>query len=979
MPLSGLKRAKSSFVLGVLSAGLLLLGMLPGQCIVAADGDTNHIARKDAGTNTPAVTTFRSLPQAAQAAISASIGRENGAYHAVPRGANFRAANPTHGFWEEFTRDGVQVRTGAARWSLKLQGYGYGAASIAARPTTPRVVANRVEYLRGGVTEWYLNGPLGLEQGFTIDAPPGGRVGKPLTLSLNLSGNMSAALGPAGDVVALTQAGGGPALRYHGLSASDANGKQLRSWLELGDNRLIIRVDDNDARYPIVVDPFIEVAKLTALDVTPPASSSPASLGGVAISGDTIVVGSGNSEPPAAAYLFIKPPTGWATMTESVKLTTSDGMPSIFAGSAYSGTSVAISDEIVVVGAPGGTTGAAYVFVKPAGGWAPMTETAKLTASDAVGSPFYSFGSSMAISGDTVVIGSQYDRTFVGSAYVFVRPAGGWVSMHETAKLTVTTRLTHEFGISAAIHADTIAIGSWADDGGGAVYLFIKPVDGWSTTSIPNARLTSSDGLTSPCFPFDGFGTGVALSSDASTLMVGAESADCGDGAAYVFLRPAGGWSDASDYVAKLTIPPPEGSGAGFGASMALSGDHLVIGADSVPAAYVFTKPVTGWATTSVFTAKLTSSDPGPDNSEFSTLNMVGISGDTVAVGSSLEAAAYVFGAGSCDDHNPCTDDSGEPPSGCVHSNNTATCDDGNPNTTGDVCATGVCAGVDHCIGVTCAPIDQCHQAGTCIDHATGACSHPEKPNGASCSDGDACTQADSCQAGACVGTSAVTCLALDQCHVVGVCNPTTGACTNPAKTDGATCNDGNACTQSDACQAGTCVGSNPVTCVALDQCHDVGACNTSTGICSTPAKSNGSACTDGNACTQTDTCQGGVCQGTNYSWSGVLQPVNADGSSIFKLGSTVPVKFQLTGACSGITNDSAHLMLAQFSNDILGTDIEATSTAAADTGNTFRYDPSGNLYIFNLATKSLSKGTWLLRINLGDGVMNRTAEISLK
>jgi hypothetical protein len=112
------------------------------------------------------------------------------------------------------------------------------------------------------------------------------------------------------------------------------------------------------------------------------------------------------------------------------------------------------------------------------------------------------------------------------------------------------------------------------------------------------------------------------------------------------------------------------------------------------------------------------------------------------------------------------------------------------------------------------------------------------------------------------------------------------------------------------------------------------------------------------------------------YPWSGILQPINADGTSIFKLGSTVAVKFQLTGASADITNALATLTIAKVSSAVDGTYLEAVSNSAADTGNRFRY-VSGQ-YLFNLATKGLSTGTWSLSINLGDGV-SRTVQISLR
>src|SRR5206468_1614367 len=107
---------------------------------------------------------------------------------------------------------------------------------------------------------------------------------------------------------------------------------------------------------------------------------------------------------------------------------------------------------------------------------------------------------------------------------------------------------------------------------------------------------------------------------------------------------------------------------------------------------------------------------------------------------------------------------------------------------------------------------------------------NPAKLNGAPCDDGNACTRTDACQAGACVGGNPVVCTAADQCHIAGVCNAASGVCTNPAKLDGAPCDDGNACTRTDTCEAGACVGGNPVVCTAADQCHTAGACNPATG-----------------------------------------------------------------------------------------------------------------------------------------------------
>jgi hypothetical protein len=143
-----------------------------------------------------------------------------------------------------------------------------------------------------------------------------------------------------------------------------------------------------------------------------------------------------------------------------------------------------------------------------------------------------------------------------------------------------------------------------------------------------------------------------------------------------------------------------------------------------------------------------------------------------------------------------------------------------------------------------------------------GACAG--RADGTPCDDGDACTRSDSCEAGVCVGGNPVVCAASDQCHVAGSCDPATGHCSNPAASDGTSCSDGSRCTQIDRCLGGVCVGTNPVVCSASDQCHVAGSCDPATGQCSNPAATDGTSCNDGNACTQTDGCQGGVCTGTS-------------------------------------------------------------------------------------------------------------------
>ena len=226
-------------------------------------------------------------------------------------------------------------------------------------------------------------------------------------------------------------------------------------------------------------------------------------------------------------------------------------------------------------------------------------------------------------------------------------------------------------------------------------------------------------------------------------------------------------------------------------------------------------------------------------------------------------------------------------------------CNDGNACTQTDTCLAGVCAGGNP---VICTAVDQCHVAGIC-DPASGTCSNLNAPNNTPCNaDNSACTQNDSCQNGVCTAGSAVVCTASDQCHVVGTCNPSTGVCSNPAKADGTGCNaDSNACTQNDTCQAGLCTAGAPVVCTALDQCH-TGICNPTTGTCTNLDAPNGIPCDDGNECTTGDTCQAGACTGgqtleCKVTGGGQISVVNPAGTASFGFNVQTDVK---TGSVKG-------------------------------------------------------------------------------
>ncbi len=256
--------------------------------------------------------------------------------------------------------------------------------------------------------------------------------------------------------------------------------------------------------------------------------------------------------------------------------------------------------------------------------------------------------------------------------------------------------------------------------------------------------------------------------------------------------------------------------------------------------------------------------------------------GDKCMSGSCQAGTPVTCAGDQCHDAGTCNPSTGACDN-AAKANGTA-CNDGSACTQSDTCQNGSCNGANP---VVCSASDQCHVAGTC-NPTSGACSNPVKPQGSSCNDGSACTQSDTCQAGNCTGANPVVCAAGDQCHGAGQCDAATGACSNPALADGTTCNDGDACSQTDTCQAGSCTGADPVVCAASDQCHDAGSCDASTGACTNPAKADGSACGDGDACTQSDTCQAGSCVGSS--------PVECSASDQCHVAGTCD---PATGACS--------------------------------------------------------------------------------
>jgi hypothetical protein len=579
------------------------------------------------------------LPAEVEGVVSAAIGRDLRAYHAQPVNGGSQLENSRHDLAARFDTDGVQIRSGSGHWQMHLLGYGRGKAIPSSSNVAPRAHLNRVEYPRGSMTEWYVSGPRGLEQGFTIRRQPAQAESQPLTVALGISGNVGV---PAAreDGVALTSPDGTSVLRYEGLTAYDARGQELRSWLELRDRQLLLKVDDSTARYPVVVDPWIQRANLTASD----GQSGDALGSSIAVSADTVVVGAPTSGPSqGAVYVFVKPASGWKNMTQVAKLTASDATFDDELGFV-----VDIQGDTIVAGAPvvgfNNKPGAVYVFVKPAGGWKDMTQTAELLPSDA--QSIDQLGWSVSISGNTVVSGAIGD----GKVYIFVKPVRGWKNMTQTAELTTSDG--DILGDWVAIDRDTIAAGSSYSvaNPNGAAYVYVKPTKSWKNTKKQNAKLVASDGQ-----PLDELGFSVSVEGD--IIVAGAPEAMIGSnkeqGAGYVFVKPVGGWKGLLTQTAKLTSSDGEARDQ-LGWAASISGNTLALGANhahskgaSTGAAYVYVKPAAGWKN-STQQSKVFARD-GRRVGSFG--ESVSMSGGTLVVGAprttvgsnSGQGAAYVF------------------------------------------------------------------------------------------------------------------------------------------------------------------------------------------------------------------------------------------------------------------------------------------------------------------------------------------------
>ena len=384
-----------------------------------------------------------------------------------------------------------------------------------------------------------------------------------------------------------------------------------------------------------------ELDKLTAMD----GAAGDAFGASVAIARDYAVVGASfhddNGPSSGAAYVFERQGIVWVQVAE---LLASDGAQSDLFGSAAS-----ISRDRILLGANGhdaggpfSSTGAAYVFHRVGSAW---IEEDKLLADDL--DFVQHMGISVSISGDRAVAGAPFNDEICcnsGAVYVFRREGTNWV---QEQKLTASDAASgDQFGRRVAISGDIIVVGSHLDDdlgdGSGSAYVFRRQ----GTTWVEVDKLTASDGGFA-----DRFGISVAI--DGKQLVVGAEFAAFGRGAAYVFRAEANGaiWLEEDILIASDGAPADQ-----FGESVSISRGHVLVGAllhddpgESSGSAYLFRSTGAGWSEV----AKLTPNDLAAGDVFGAS---VSISPSYAAVGATFDddagnnsGSAYVFGvSGDC-------------------------------------------------------------------------------------------------------------------------------------------------------------------------------------------------------------------------------------------------------------------------------------------------------------------------------------------
>ena len=669
--------------------GLALIGIasLSLICQAAPDKQPDGLAPSDWQS-------IRAAYEAGRHAIQPIAGRDG----------QWQARNPGQQWLTTFDQRGFEAipQGGDWTWGLELRSYGFGDKqwTISGRPEV-QTAGQRLSYQWDAtVQEWFVNDQRGLEHGFTIGRRPERSMPSDqsnLTFTLTTRGCLRPKVTADAQGVTFQDAAGTAVLNYTGLKVWDADGKALPARFEpAGSNGFRLCVDETTAHYPITIDPIAQQAYLKASN-----SGATDNFGtAVAVSGDTAVIGAPDEASNAtavngdgsnnlasssgAAYVFIRSGGTW-TQQAYLKASNSGAFDGF-------GVSVAVSGDTVVIGAEledsnantvdgvgtnnsAASSGAAYVFTRSGTNW---TQQAYLKASNCEAND--RFGWSVALSGDTAVIGayqedsnakgvggngSDNSASSSGAAYVFTRSGTTW--MQQAYLKASNSGAFDKFGSSVAVSGDTAVIGAWEEssnantvggDGAnngaidsGAAYVFTRSGTTWTQQAYLKASNSGAN---------DQFGWSVALSGDTAVIGAPGESSNATtvggggadnsapySGAAYVFTRSDATWTQQAYLKASNS-----GANDYFGYAVAVSGDIAVIGGhgedstvntvngdgsdDSASlsgAAYAFTRSGSIWSHRAYLKASNCEA-----NDRFG--QAVAVSGDTAVIGAWAESSS---------------------------------------------------------------------------------------------------------------------------------------------------------------------------------------------------------------------------------------------------------------------------------------------------------------------------------------------------
>ena len=543
-----------------------------------------------------------------------------GKYKAYPDvNGGYISSNPAHGWQIRYSDDGTTTlfsqdhATSAYRLGFKLSAIGYSQLNPLHRPQQITAQSSTVTYQWSDtLRERWVNSNNNLEQWFILDKRSTGAIKQqPLTVQMTLDSDLKAIL--RGNAISFTTPSGST-ISYNKLKVWDANGRELPATMQLAGQTLSLIVEDAHASYPLTIDPSVQKQAYLKASNTE-TSGTDARFGAegfgysVSISGDTLVVGApyedsgvngdqtdNSTENAGAVFVFVRTGETWIQQAY-LKASTAQENDRFGTVLSISGDTLAVSGNEAV-----------SIFVRSEGNW---IQQAYLEVSN---NEAYGFGSSLSISGNTLIIGARGDNSNAtgvngdqndnssldsGAAYIFVRNGNRW-SQQAYLKASNTDR-DDVFGSSVAISENTVVIGapgegsnatgvngdqndnSASSAGAGAAYVFVRNGNTWTQQAYLKTSNTNNG------HPFIGYAFGGSVSIYGDTLVVGYTGDDSNAtgvngnqndhtahtaGAAYVFIRNGNTWSQQA-YI--------KASNAGafdqFGSNVLLFADTLVVGA----------------------------------------------------------------------------------------------------------------------------------------------------------------------------------------------------------------------------------------------------------------------------------------------------------------------------------------------------------------------------------------------------------------